>query len=163
MCNVISAMVMGTLPRIAMPMAARARKAKAKECSAILARALGISQVIARGVRSARVMGMAVDIEVSIGLCLWLSHASVCFEFARCRRSCARVWCQVVGSRRYALAFVLVLTCTLVPCCCQAMAQWCARMVPSCWQPSVHFFAHVWCEILEQLCKQARVREAWAL
>lgn len=106
MCNVISAMALGTLPRIAMPMAARARKAKAKECSAILARALGISQVIARGVRSASPMG---TFEVSIGLCLWLSHASVCFEFARCRRSCARVWCQVVGSRRYALAYELVL------------------------------------------------------
>ena len=80
-------------------------KKKAKECSAILARALGISQVIARGVRSASSMG---TFEVSIGLCLWLSHASVCFEFARCRRSCARVWCQVVGSRRYALAYELV-------------------------------------------------------
>ena len=115
MCNVISAMVLGTLLRIAMLMAARARKARAKECSAIPARALGISQVIARGVRSA--MPMGVRVEVSIGLCLWLLHASVRVDFARCWRSCARVWCQVVGSCRYALAYELNLSCTLVLCC----------------------------------------------
>ena len=102
MCNVISAMVMGTLPRIAMPMAARARKAKAKECSAIPARAMGISQVIARGVRSARVMGMAVDIEVSIGPCLWL-RIQVCdlnlLGVGAVVRGCGAKWLAAAGMR----------------------------------------------------------------